>query len=64
MTEDTVRGIFAEASSVHAATSERFARVILTAAEAMRDVLARGNKIVVFGNGGSAADSQHFAADL
>jgi D-sedoheptulose 7-phosphate isomerase len=30
----------------------------------MRNALARGGKIVVFGNGGSAADSQHFAAEL
>jgi D-sedoheptulose 7-phosphate isomerase len=26
--------------------------------------LKRGNKILIFGNGGSAADSQHFAAEL
>lgn len=26
--------------------------------------LSRGNKVLVFGNGGSAADSQHFAAEL
>ena len=64
MTEHRIRAIFAEASVVHAATAERSARAILTAAEAMRDALARGGKIVVFGNGGSAADSQHFAAEL
>ena len=28
------------------------------------DALERGGKLVVFGNGGSAADSQHFAAEL
>ena len=64
MTEHRIRAIFAEASAVHAATAERSARAMLTAAEAMRDALARGGKIVVFGNGGSAADSQHFAAEL
>jgi len=64
MTEHKIRAIFAEASAVHAATAERSARAILTAAEAMRDALVRGGKIVVFGNGGSAADSQHFAAEL
>jgi D-sedoheptulose 7-phosphate isomerase len=64
MTEQRIRAIFAEASAVHVATAERSARAILTAAEAMRDALARGGKIVVFGNGGSAADSQHFAAEL
>ena len=30
----------------------------------MRSVLARGNKILIAGNGGSAADAQHFAAEL
>jgi D-sedoheptulose 7-phosphate isomerase len=64
MTENRIRAIFAEASAVHVATAERSARAILTAAEAMRNALARGGKIVVFGNGGSAADSQHFAAEL
>jgi D-sedoheptulose 7-phosphate isomerase len=64
MTENRIRAIFAEASAVHLATAERSARTILTAAEAMRDALARGGKILVFGNGGSAADSQHFAAEL
>src|ERR1700730_6867087 len=64
MTESRIRAIFAEASAVHAATAERSARAILIAAEAMRDALARGGKILVFGNGGSAADSQHFAAEL
>jgi D-sedoheptulose 7-phosphate isomerase len=64
MTENRIRAIFAEASAVHAATAERSALAILAAAGAMRDALARGAKIVVFGNGGSAADSQHFAAEL
>ena len=32
--------------------------------ERMRATLARGNKILVAGNGGSAADAQHFAAEL
>lgn len=30
----------------------------------MRDALLRGNKILIAGNGGSAADAQHFAAEL
>jgi D-sedoheptulose 7-phosphate isomerase len=64
MTEHRIREIFAEASAVQIATAERSARTILAAAEAMRDTLARGGKILVFGNGGSAADSQHLAAEL
>src|SRR5580700_8460217 len=64
MTETRVRAIFAEASTVHLETAERSARHILTAAEAMLGALAAGGTILVFGNGGSAADSQHFAAEL
>jgi D-sedoheptulose 7-phosphate isomerase len=64
MTENRIRAIFAEAAAVHVATADGSARTILAAAEAMRDALARGGKILIFGNGGSAADSQHFAAEL
>jgi len=31
---------------------------------ALQDALASGNKLLVMGNGGSAADSQHFAAEI
>lgn len=34
------------------------------AAEKMIETLKKGNKILICGNGGSAADSQHFAAEL
>jgi D-sedoheptulose 7-phosphate isomerase len=64
MTEERIRAIFEEASAVHTATAKESARAILTAAEAIRDALVRGGKIVIFGNGGSAADAQHFAAEL
>lgn len=50
-----------------AAAHERAAadvRAMWTAATAMRAALADGRVILVFGNGGSAADAQHFAAEL
>ncbi len=37
---------------------------ISQAAEAMRNALTVGNKILLCGNGGSAADAQHIAAEL
>lgn len=37
---------------------------ILSAAELMKDCIERGNKIMWCGNGGSAADAQHMAAEL
>jgi len=36
----------------------------LAAAAAMLDALRGGRKVLVFGNGGSASDAQHFAAEL
>jgi len=38
--------------------------VMERAAHLMIDALEKGNKIFFFGNGGSAADSQHLAAEL
>jgi len=37
---------------------------LLAAVEAIRQALSRGGKVLVFGNGGSAADAQHFAGEL
>ncbi|HOX55247.1 MAG: D-sedoheptulose 7-phosphate isomerase [Candidatus Omnitrophica bacterium] len=37
---------------------------IVKIAEIAIDCLKNGNKIILFGNGGSAADSQHIAAEL
>ncbi len=37
---------------------------LLTLAQAMADVLGRGGQVFFFGNGGSAADAQHWAAEL
>ncbi len=37
---------------------------ILRCAQLLTEVLHRGNKILIMGNGGSAADAQHMAAEL
>ena len=34
------------------------------AAELVHDCLRRGNRLLLFGNGGSATQAQHFAAEL
>lgn len=38
--------------------------IILETAQTLHEALSKGNKILICGNGGSAADSQHFAAEL
>ena len=43
---------------------ERHLNGILVAVEKMADCIGAGNKILIFGNGGSAADAQHLAADF
>lgn len=37
---------------------------ILEVSKTLIETLRRGNKILIFGNGGSAADAQHFSAEL
>src|ERR1019366_3646802 len=40
------------------------ADIIENAAQKLNETLRAGKKVVIFGNGGSAADAQHFAAEL
>ena len=44
--------------------SSEYLNAVVTAADAMTKCLRSGNKILFFGNGGSAADAQHLAAEL
>jgi len=65
--DDRVRRItdrLRQASAAHERMASRGVAAIATAAEAITKALAAGHKVLVFGNGGSAADAQHFAAEL
>jgi phosphoheptose isomerase len=53
-----------EAESAHAATRAAGVATTAAAAAAMVAALRAGGKVLAFGNGGSAADAQHFAAEL
>src|SRR5271156_4696922 len=44
--------------------SEEYLSAVVAAADAMTKCLRSGSKILFFGNGGSAADAQHLAAEL
>ncbi len=61
---DILAAAFAEHRQVMAATLEAVARPFASLAAACRQALAAGGKIMLFGNGGSAADAQHIAAEL
>ena len=62
---DRVRSIFAQSIAVkQAALLASLPDAIAVAAQIMIAALKQGNKILCCGNGGSAADAQHFAAEL
>lgn len=55
---------FQESAQLKLSLYEELSYPIAAAAQAMFDCLANDGKILVCGNGGSAADAQHFAAEL
>jgi D-sedoheptulose 7-phosphate isomerase len=60
----TVRAIFEAAIALHATVRDGDHSALLLAARAMRAAHAAGGRTLIFGNGGSAADAQHMAAEL
>lgn len=55
---------FQESADLKLKTAAALSQPILQAVELMFAALSNGNKILACGNGGSAADAQHFAAEL
>ncbi len=55
---------FQESAQAKADARERLAEPLATAVETMVQCLLANGKILACGNGGSAADAQHFAAEL
>ena len=53
-----------EGSDVIRRTALQLAPAIVVVAELLTNALRAGGKILICGNGGSAADAQHFAAEL
>ncbi|MDE6886750.1 MAG: D-sedoheptulose 7-phosphate isomerase [Helicobacteraceae bacterium] len=64
MNEDFIQGEFFSHIDTAQSTLKLLVDDISKAAEMMIESLKNGNKIMVCGNGGSAADAQHFAAEL
>lgn len=59
-----VRAIVDQAIALHARVRDGNLDAVVRAARLIRDAQAAGGKLLVFGNGGSAADAQHLAAEL
>ncbi|HWW88212.1 MAG TPA: SIS domain-containing protein [Vicinamibacterales bacterium] len=61
---EVLQAVFQESIAAH----ERFAaggfKSVIDAAAAINRALRSGRKVLAFGNGGSAADAQHFVAEL
>jgi D-sedoheptulose 7-phosphate isomerase len=61
--DERIRGQALESAELKKAVAE-LAPVIEEAATAVIDALIKGNRVYTFGNGGSAADAEHFACEL
>jgi len=58
------RTLLEGAIQVHARVRDGDLRPVAEAADLLVGALRRGGRVLVFGNGGSAAEAQHFAAEL
>ena len=61
---ERVSAHFAESAKLKLAAVEQMKAPLVRGIELMVDSLRKGGKILSCGNGGSAADAQHFAAEL
>lgn len=61
---DLLRRTLAEAAALHERVRLADLQPVLDAASAIVDSLRGGGTLLLFGNGGSAADAQHAAAEL
>ena len=59
-----IREHFAQSAELKLIAAEALAPLIAGAAEAMTECLLADGKLLACGNGGSAADAQHFAAEM
>lgn len=59
-----VDALFAEAAAQHEAARRAGFAPLIAVADAVAGAFAHGRKVLIFGNGGSATDAQHFATEL
>ena len=62
--QNHISAIFHAHCAVIVEVERQLAGRIAAAVDAVVDALAGGKKILIMGNGGSAADAQHFAAEI
>jgi D-sedoheptulose 7-phosphate isomerase len=59
-----VETLFEATAALHARLASTLAGPVADAAAAIAAAIGGGRRVLVFGNGGSAAEAQHFAAEL
>ena len=64
MLEQRIQQQFFDSADLKYAAAELLARPIADAVQALMGCITAGGKVLVCGNGGSAADAQHFAAEF
>jgi D-sedoheptulose 7-phosphate isomerase len=62
--DELILNILSESVSVKKSAVKNNLQEIKTGARRIADCIAKGKKILIFGNGGSAADAQHIAAEF
>jgi D-sedoheptulose 7-phosphate isomerase len=63
-TQDEIRALFAESARVQQTFLAEEVAALERAVDTVAKALGSGNKLLLFGNGGSAADAQHIAAEF
>ena len=56
--------VLQQAAGAHDRRAGQDVSAVVRAAQAMAGAIRAGGKVLAFGNGGSAADAQHFVAEL
>ena len=64
MSHDLFRQTLSETIALHETVQHGGGQPLMDAAEAIVESLKKGGKVLAFGNGGSASDAQHVAAEL
>ncbi len=60
----SVEAMLRDAARLHDRLAVEAGEAVIAAADAMLESFGRGGKVLIFGNGGSAADAQHLACEL
>jgi len=62
--DEQIKALFNDHIAVAQTTLLKLSGTISQACKITTDCIAAGNKVLIFGNGGSAADAQHIAAEF